>query len=261
MAMTRAQKEKIKEIKRKYEQQGLREIKGRDGVWRPSIIGETLEGEYLEFEEDADSYHRNKYTFKDTGELKDESGKPVGLEGCISIFGSVALEDKMKRIPIGANVAIIFEGEKINQGFKNPTKLFTVMSNQEVEVEEETPRESKATMALDAPNAREMIRDCKTFLDSEGIKNPSILEIAEYAEGIIEGDEKPDLELLDHVHTILARDLIAECALSLTTDKNLSPSEEEVAACAKKLLKNNRGLLTKVQLLLAENVKSKKNEV
>lgn len=257
MALSRAQKEKIRKIKRGYEQKGLREIKGIDGVWRPNTIGEVLEGEYLEFEENADSYNRNKYTFTDNGQLKDSSGKPVGLEGRVSIFGSVTLDDKMKRIPIGASVAIIFCGEKINQGVKNPTKLFTVMSDNEEEPEEET--NSSEIMPQDDPMARDLIKDCETFLDSEGKKNPSILDIANYAQKILQEDDNPDEQLLDQVHTILARDLIAECALSLTNDDNLSPSEEEVAECAKKMLENkNRPLLTKVQLLLAEIVKSKK---
>lgn len=259
--MSKAQREKIKAIKKGYEAKGMKEVKAPDGVWRPKVIGEVLEGEYLEREEDADSYHRNKYYFTDNGTLKD-NGKPVGLNGRVAVFGSITLDERMSMIPIGANVAIIYCGEKVNPGYRKPTKLFTVMSDQEIEITEETSNPGKtgsvAAMPTDDPRARELIRDCKTFLDSEGKTNPSILEIAEYAEGIIEADETPDPELLDHVHIVLARDLIAECAISLTNDDNLSPTEEEVANCAKKLLKNNRGLLTKVQLLLAENVKSKK---
>ena len=266
--LSKAQREKIKTIKRGYEAKGMKEVKAPDGVWRAKSIGEVLEGEYLEREEDADSYHRNKYYFTDNGMLKD-NGRPVGLNGRVAVFGSITLDERMSMIPIGANVAIIYCGEKVNQGFKAPTKLFTVMSDQEVELDEketpsqETPQHEPGpgtAMVADDPQAREMIRDCKTFLDSEGKKNPSILDIADYAEKIIKSEDEPDLELLDHVHIVLARDLIAECAISLTSDTNLSPTEEEVANCAKKLLKNNRGLLTKVQLLLAENVKSKKEK-
>jgi len=265
--MSKAQREKIKAIKKGYEAKGMKEIKAPDGVWRPKIIGEVLEGEYLEREEDADSYHRNKYYFTDNGTLKD-NGRPVGLQGRVAVFGSITLDERMSMIPIGANVAIIYCGEKVNPGFKAPTKLFTVMSDQEIEPEDkdspsqETSHEPGPGMAMvaDDPRARELIKDCKTFLDSEGNKNPSILDIAGYAEKIIQSEDEPDLELLDHVHIVLARDLIAECAISLTSENNLSPTEEEVATCAKKLLKNNRGLLTKVQLLLAEEVKKKKTE-
>nr|WP_319372493.1 hypothetical protein [uncultured Methanobacterium sp.] len=260
--LSKAQREKIEAIKREYEKQGLKEIKAPDGIWRPKIIGETFRSKYLAFEPDADNYHRNKYTFADDGQLKDENGRPVGLKGHIYLFGSITLDDPMALIPIGADVGIIYCGERVNPGFKQPTKLFTVMSDKENEITEDSPQQStpKTGLGMDDPMAREMIRDCKTFLDSEGNKNPSILDIANYAEELINSEDEPNLGLLDNVQLILARDVIAECALSLTSDDNLNPSEEDVANCAKKLLKNNRGLLTKVQLLLAKNLKSKKEK-
>jgi hypothetical protein len=266
MALTSAQRGKIREIKEKYRKEGLKEIKGRDGVWRPTVIGESFKGEYLECVPDADNYHRNKYIFSDDNELKDSNGRLVGLDGRIALFGGVTLDDSMAWIPIGAQVGVIYCGERPNPGYKRATKLFTVMSDKELDVPMNisTPTKKKpaADLAIDDEAARELIKDCKTFLDSEGKKNPSILDIANYAEKIIQEDDKPDHQLLDQVHTILARDLIAECALSLTSDDNLNPSEEEVAECAKKILENkNRPLLTKVQLLLADIVKSKKKEV
>lgn len=268
MGLTQSQRAKIKEIKTKYEQEGMKEIKGRDGVWRPTVIGESFKGEYLECVPDADNYHRNKYIFSDDGQLKDSNGRPVGQDGHLALFGGVALDDRMSWIPIGSQVAIIYCGEKPNPGYKNPTKLFTVMSDRELDVpvdttpsarEEEPAPKSNDLNNFDDPLAREMIKDCKTFLDSEGIKNPTPLDIAGYAEEIINSEDEPDERLLDGVQTILAREVIAECAASLATDDNLSPSEEEVATCAKKVLKDHRPLLTKVQLLLAENVKSKKD--
>lgn len=262
MVLSKVQMAKIEAIKKEYEKQGLKEIKAPDGVWRPKVIGDTFRSKYLDFEPDADNYHRNKYTFADDGQLKDEEGRPVGLKGHIYLFGSTTLDDPMALIPIGSDVGIIYCGEKVNPGFKQPTKLFFVMSNQEKEVSDSPGKPAaKPGLGVDDPAARETIRDCKTFLDSEGKKNPSILDIANYAEELINSEEEPNLELLDNVQLILAKDVIAECAVALTSDDNLNPSEEEVANCAKKLLKDNRSLLTKVQLLLAENVKSKKNEV
>lgn len=271
MGLTQSQKAKIKEIKRKYEQEGMKEIKGRDGVWRPTVIGESFKGEYLECVPDADNYHRNKYIFSDDGQLKDPNGRPVGQDDHLALFGGVALDDRMSWIPIGSQVAIIYCGEKPNPGYKNPTKLFTVMSDRELDVpvdttpttqrdesESTTPEHSNLNN-FDDPRAREMIKDCKTFLDSEGKKNPTILEIADYAEEIINSEDEPDERLLDGVQIILARDIIGECAASLATDENLSPSEAEVVECASKVLKNHRAMLTKVQLLLAENVRSKKD--
>jgi hypothetical protein len=261
MALTTAQRGKIREIKEKYKKEGLKEIKGRDGVWRPTVIGESFKGKYLECVPDADNYHRNKYIFSDDNELKDSNGRLVGLDGRIALFGGVTLDDSMAWIPIGAQVGVIYCGERPNPGYKRATKLFTVMSDKELDVPMNISTPTKkpaADLAIDDEAARELIKDCKTFLDSEGKKNPSILQIADYAEELINSEDEPNLQLLDNVQLILAQDVIAECAISLTTDKNLSPSEEEVAECAEKVLKDNRSLLTKVQLLLAEIVKSKK---
>jgi hypothetical protein len=261
------QRAKIKEIKEEYERDGLKEIKGRDGVWRPTVVGETFRGEYLERVPDADNYHRNKYVFSDEQELKDNRGRLLGLEGKISVFGGVTMDDRMEWIPLGAQVAIIYCGEKANPGIKNPTKLFTVMSDRELDINEvATPKTEKPDAkggasnltGFDDPEAREMIKDSRTFLDSEGKKNPTILEVADYAEKLVKSEDKPNLQLLENVQIILAREVIAECATTLATEDTLSPSEEEVASCAGKVLKNHRALLTKVQLLLAENVKSKK---
>lgn len=263
MALTKAQEAKIAEIKKELEKEGMKEIKDRDGVWRPTVISEYFKGEYLECIPDADNYHRNKYVFSDEGELKDSNGRPVGRDGHIALFGGVTLDDLMAWIPVGARVGVIYCGEKPNPGYKRATKLFDVMSDEELDIPITTtardePKPAQNLNSFDDPIARDMIEDCKTFLDSEGIKNPTILNIAEYAENLINSEDTPNEQLLDSVHVILAQDVIAECAISLTTDDNLSPSEEEVAECAEKVLKNNRGILTKVQLLLAENVKSRK---
>jgi hypothetical protein len=207
--LSKVQQEKIRSIKQGYEHKGMKEVKARDGVWRPKNIGEVLEGEYLEREEDADSYHRNKYHFTDNGMLKDSNGRPVGIDGRVAVFGSITLDERMSKIPIGANVAIIFCGEKVNPGFKNPTKLFTVMSNQEIEI---TPEEESITeedknaqiIGVDDPQARELIKDCITYLKDEGNHNPTEEEIAEYAKKLIYDSDEPNRELLTNVQLILA---------------------------------------------------------
>jgi len=191
----------------------MKEIKAPDGIWRPKTIGEVLEGEYLEREEDADNYHRNKYHFTDNGQLKDPNGRPVGLKGKVAVFGSITLDERMSMIPIGANVAIIYCGEQVNQGFKAPTKLFTVMSDQEIELtteEEKIPEEVKspqANLGVDDPMARELIRDCITLLKSDGNHNPTEADIAEYAEKLINESDEPDRGLLTNVQLILAEEL------------------------------------------------------
>lgn len=208
--MSKAQKEKIKAIKKGYEAKGMKEIKAPDGTWRPKRIGEVLEGEYLEREEDADNYHRNKYYFTDNGTLK-ENGRPVGLNGRVAVFGSITLDERMSMIPIGANVAIIYCGEKVNPGFKNPTKLFTVMSDQEIEITPEEPTleedEKPVNLGVDDPMARELIRDCITLLKSDGNHNPTEADIADYAEKLINESDEPDRGLLTNVQLILAEEV------------------------------------------------------
>ena len=114
----------------------MTEIKPPDGLWRPKIVGEFLEGKYLEMEPNADNYNRNKYYFSDTGKLKDEQGNSIGVKGRIAVFGSVTLDDLMLRVPLGTDVGIIYEGEKINRGKKRPTKLFSLMSKERIPEEE-----------------------------------------------------------------------------------------------------------------------------
>lgn len=208
--MSKAQREKIKAIKREYEQEGLKEVKGRDGIWRPTDIGESFKGEYLECVPDADNYHRNKYIFSDNDGFKDSTGRPVGLDGCIGLFGSITLDDRMAWIPIGAKVGIIYCGERVNPGFKRPTKLFTVMSDEEIEISPEPTLESDdkpVNLGVDDPMARELIKDCITLLKSDGNHNPKEADIAEYAEKLINESEEPDRGLLTNVQLILAEEL------------------------------------------------------
>lgn len=208
--LSKVQREKIKSIKREYEKKGMKEIKVPDGVWRPKNVGEVLEGEYLEREENADSYNRNKYHFTDNGQLKDSNGRPVGLKGRVAVFGSITLDDRMSRIPIGANVVIIYCGEKVNPGFKQPTKLFTVMSDEEIEITPEPTLEADdkpVNLGVDDPMARELIRDCITLLKSDGNHNPTEADIAEYAEKLINESDEPDRGLLTNVQLILAEEV------------------------------------------------------
>jgi len=251
----------------------MTEIKPPDGIWRPRIIGEFLEGEYLEMEPHADNYDRKKYSFSDTGQLKDEEGNSIGVKGRIAVFGSVTLDDLMLRVPIGTTVGIIYEGEKINRGKKRPTKLFSLMSKDRIPEEElgniDTSGTNSSTptstdLSVDDSTARELIRDCVAYLESEGNYSPSQQDIADYAEKLINEGDEPDKKLLDLIMSILAQDLINACITHLEAIESEEVSEENIAKTAKEVINEsdtpNRNLLTKVQLILAESVKNKKGD-
>jgi hypothetical protein len=205
--LSQAQKTKIKEIKAKYEKEGMKEVHGNDGVWRPKTIGEVLRGIYLRVEPAADNWNRNKYYFDDKGKTLDQDGHPISLNGEIAVFGSVVFDDRMRRLPTGADVAIIYCGEQRNPGKKNPTKLFTIMSNL-------SPGEADNPLLQPAPEmkrahypaAQELIKDCKTFLNDEGNKNPTPAEIVNYAEKLINDSEDPDTQLLSEVKILMAEE-------------------------------------------------------
>jgi hypothetical protein len=203
--LSQAQKQKIREIKAKYEKEGMKEVHGNDGVWRPKTIGEVLRGIYLRVETDADNWNRNKYYFDDKGKTLDQDGQPIALNGEIAVYGSVVFDDRMRRLPTGADVAIIYCGEQRNPGKKNPTKLFTIMSDMspggcDTVSSQPAPEMKKA----DYPAAQELIKDCVTFLADEGNPNPSPVEIVNYAEKLINDSDEPDTQILTEVKILMA---------------------------------------------------------
>jgi hypothetical protein len=204
MVLSQAQKNKIKTIKARYEGEGMREVHGRDGVWRPKIVGEVLKGVYLRVEANADNWNRNKYFFDDKCQTKDQDGQPIALKGEIAVFGSVVFDDKMSRIPTGADVAIIYCGEKANLGKKNPTKLFDIMSKKIIKPSEESnPKPRPEMKQVDKPAARELIRDCVTFLQDDGNYDPTPKDIMKYAEKLVKDGDDQDPQLLKDVESIL----------------------------------------------------------
>lgn len=200
--LSQAQKAKIKTIKQEYERNGFKEIHGNDGVWRPRTTGEVLEGVYLRVEPNADNWNRNKYFFDDQGKTLDLDGQPIALNGEVAVYGSVVFDDKMKKIRTGVNVAIIYCGEQANPGKKNATKLFTIMGK----TNPDQVKDSSPMKQRDYPEARELIRDCRTFLGSEGKHNPTPTDIVKYAEKLINDSDDPNHKLLQEVKIIMAED-------------------------------------------------------
>jgi len=205
--LSQSQKNKIREIKQQYEQAGLKEVHGNDGVWRPKVTGEVLEGYYLRKEAEADNWNRDKYYFDDQGKTLDPDGQRIAINNEIAVFGSVVFDERMRRVPIGAKVAIIYCGEQRNPGKKNPTKLFTIMSDQYPgEIDQASSQSAPEMKRADYPAAQEVIKDCKTFLNNEGNNNPAPGEIVQYAEKLINDSDGPDTQLLSEVKILMAEE-------------------------------------------------------
>jgi len=95
------------------------EEKEKEIFWSPTAIGESIQGIYIEKEEDVGKYRSNLYTLRtDKGEVK--------------VWGSTVLDDLMKKVPFGHEVQIIFQGTQPSKKGKNPWKDYKVL-HREVE--------------------------------------------------------------------------------------------------------------------------------
>lgn len=90
------------------------EDKGRNNIWDPQAIGESIQGIYIEKEEDVGQYSSNLYTLKtDKGEIK--------------FWGSTVLDELMEKVLMGYEVSIIYQGKQPSKKGKNPWKDYKVL--------------------------------------------------------------------------------------------------------------------------------------
>jgi len=82
-------------------------------TWEPEIIGETLQGTYIDLEEDVGQYKSNLYTIKTS-------------EGEVKVWGSKVLDELMKKVDLGLEVRITYNGKQPSKSGKNPWKDFKV---------------------------------------------------------------------------------------------------------------------------------------
>ncbi|BDZ68721.1 hypothetical protein [Methanobacterium ferruginis] len=82
-------------------------------TWEPEIIGETLQGTYIDLEEDVGQYKSNLYTIKTS-------------EGEVKVWGSKVLDELMKKVDLGLEVRITYNGKQPSKTGKNPWKDFKV---------------------------------------------------------------------------------------------------------------------------------------
>ena len=79
--------------------------------WEPEAIGETLQGKYIDLEENVGQFKSKLYTIKTSqGEMK--------------VWGSKVLDELMKKVDMGLEVRITYNGKQPSKTGKNPWKDF-----------------------------------------------------------------------------------------------------------------------------------------
>ena len=83
-------------------------------MWEPDTIGESIQGIYVDKEEEVGQFKSNLYTIK----------TPEGEE--VKFWGSTVLDDLMGKVPLRHEVQITFQGKKPSKTGKKPWKDFKV---------------------------------------------------------------------------------------------------------------------------------------
>jgi hypothetical protein len=96
-----------KEVKRDEEEME------KPTFWEPAAIGETLQGKYIDLEENVGQFKSNLYTFRTS-------------EGEMKVWGCKVLDELMKKVDMGNEVRITFNGKQPSKSGKNPWKDFKV---------------------------------------------------------------------------------------------------------------------------------------
>lgn len=85
----------------------------KPNLWEPEAIGETLQGIYIELEENVGQFKSNLYTIKT-------------LEGEMKIWGSKVLDELMRKVDLGIEVRITYNGKQPSKTGKKPWKDYKV---------------------------------------------------------------------------------------------------------------------------------------
>ncbi len=96
-----------KEVKRDEEE------KEKTKFWEPEVIGETLQGTYIDLEENVGQFKSNLYTLRTN-------------EGEVKVWGSTVLDGLMDKVDMGLEIRITFNGKQPSKSGKNPWKDFKV---------------------------------------------------------------------------------------------------------------------------------------
>lgn len=90
------------------------EEKDKDNIWEPAAVGESIQGIYIEKEENVGQFKSNLYTIKNK-----EKGE-------IKFWGSKVLDELMGKVPFGNEVLITYQGTQPSKKGKNPWKDYRV---------------------------------------------------------------------------------------------------------------------------------------
>lgn len=96
-----------KEVKREEEQNE------KPNFWEPNVVGETLQGTYIDIEEDVGQFKSKLYTIRTS-------------EGEVKVWGSTVLDGLMEKVDLGVEVRITFKCKQPSKSGKNPWKDFKV---------------------------------------------------------------------------------------------------------------------------------------
>lgn len=180
---------------KKLEKDGWERVPDPDNEsWNPQVIGDEVTGTYLNMDTNVGRNHSNLYIIqKENGEL-------------IGVFGTVILDKKMKTVPTGWEVKIIFEGTKASKPPKKPLKLFQVFKRPG---DEEEPKDQKTQFKMnphDDPEARQNIDEITETLIKENRPPSTDKEILERAKKMhIEDKESMPKSMLKRIEEQLNR--------------------------------------------------------
>ena len=89
------------------------EKKEKDVIWNPSAMGESIQGIYIDKEENVGQYKSNMYAIKNK-------------DGEIKFWGSTVLDSLMEKVPFGNEVRVTFNGTQPSKNGKNQWKDYKV---------------------------------------------------------------------------------------------------------------------------------------
>ncbi|MDI9438149.1 MAG: hypothetical protein QM405_08770 [Euryarchaeota archaeon] len=89
------------------------ENKEKDNIWEPETVGESIQGIYIEKEENVGQFKSKMYF------LKTEEGEK-------KIWGSTVLDDLMGKVPLGSEVRITYQGKQPSKSGRQPWKDYKV---------------------------------------------------------------------------------------------------------------------------------------
>ena len=95
------------------------------GIWKPEKEGDTIEGVLIGKEADRGSFGSYIYN------IETVAGQHLG------VWGSTVLDDRMKYVPVGSRIRIVFKGIERNAKGQ-PIKIFAVQVDKGVAVEVKT---------------------------------------------------------------------------------------------------------------------------